>query len=118
MSADCLRLSALSHARHCKVAEAVTAKVGAAKVGIRLSPYNTFLQDGLDEDGVELMMYLVKELAKLKLLYLHCIEPRWVAPASPPVMLAHGDLLMDIATTVAEPALHQAQMDCLGILTR
>ncbi|CAL5229665.1 g13030 [Coccomyxa viridis] len=59
-----------------EVAEAVTAKVGAAKVGIRLSPYNTFLQDGLDEDGVELMMYLVKELAKLKLLYLHCIEPR------------------------------------------
>ena len=55
----------------------MTAKVGATKVGIRLSPYNTFLQDELDEDGTELGLYLVKELAKLKLLYLHCIEPRW-----------------------------------------
>ena len=60
----------------------MTAKVGAAKVGIRLSPYNTYLQDELDEDGTELALYLVKELAKLKLLYLHCIEPRWIAPAS------------------------------------
>ena len=54
----------------------MTAKVGAGKVGIRLSPYNTFLQDGLDEDGKELTLYLIKELAKLNLLYIHCIEPR------------------------------------------
>lgn len=60
----------------------MTAKVGAAKVGIRLSPYNTYLQDELDEDGAELMLYLIKELAKLKLLYLHCIEPRCNLPAS------------------------------------
>jgi hypothetical protein len=34
------------------------------------------LQDELDDDGDELTLYLIAELAKLKLLYLHCIEPR------------------------------------------
>ena len=34
------------------------------------------LQDELDDDCDELSHYLIAELAKLKLLYLHCIEPR------------------------------------------
>ena len=71
-----LRPAALTGSWPCKVAEAVVAKVGAGKVGIRLSPYGVFLQDVLDDDGKELALYLVKELAKLKLLYLHMIEPR------------------------------------------
>ena len=63
----------------------MTAKVGAAKVGIRLSPFNTFLQEDVDEDITELVLYLIKELAKLKLLYLHCIEPRCFHGAPLPV---------------------------------
>lgn len=34
------------------------------------------LQDELDDDCDELTHHLIAELAKLKLLYLHCIEPR------------------------------------------
>ena len=104
--------------------EAVVARVGAQRVGIRLSPYGTFLQacvadapplhhslpgnpkhctnpccpahgvprphmhagcsvdclmglqDALEDDAAELTLYLVKELAKLQPLYLHCIEAR------------------------------------------
>ena len=58
----------------------MAAKIGAGKVGIRLSPYGTFLQDALDDDGEELTLYLISELAKLKLLYLHCVEPRYSTP--------------------------------------
>ncbi len=88
----CSRPAAPNSAYQCQVAEAVTAKVGAAKVGIRLSPYNTFLQETLDEDGPELMLYLIKELAKLKLLYLHCIEPRCATAAFSPVFICPLDL--------------------------
>ena len=51
------------------------AKVGAHRTGIRLSPYNTYLME-LDDDAEEIYTYIVKELAKLKLLYIHCIEAR------------------------------------------
>ena len=58
--------------------EAVCAKVGADKVGIRISPYSTFLHKALDDDAKELTLYLIQEMAKVKMLYLHCIEPRCV----------------------------------------
>ncbi len=61
------------------------AKVGADKVGIRISPYSTFLQEALDDDAKELTLYLIQEMTKLKMLYLHCIEPRCIScfPQSP-----------------------------------
>lgn len=74
MHAACFSLPL--HAAFRQVLEAVIARVGAERVGIRLSPYGTFLQDALDEDGAELALHLVGELDKLGPLYLHCIEAR------------------------------------------
>ena len=64
------------HAGHAQVVEAVVAKVGAHRTGIRLSPWGTFLQDALDEDAGELTLHLIEQLKQLGLLYLHCIEAR------------------------------------------
>ena len=51
-------------------------------MGLRLSPYGAFLHGSLDDEVEELVTYLVKELAKLKLVYLHCVEPRAQGHAS------------------------------------
>lgn len=51
-------------------------------MGLRLSPYGAFLHGSLDDEVEELVTYLVKELAKLELVYLHCVEPRAQGHAS------------------------------------
>lgn len=59
-----------------EVVDAVVAEWAAAHVGIRISPLGTF--NGLDDSGQEEMAYyLVEELAKRKLAYLHISEPDW-----------------------------------------
>ena len=88
--ADAQRLSHLSPAvdvgaaklAYLQVVKAVTARIGADRVGLRLSPYGAFLHGSLDDEVEELVTYLVKELAKLKLVYLHCVEPRAQGHAS------------------------------------
>ena len=65
-----------------QIVKAVTARIGADRVGLRLSPYGAFLHGSLDDEVEELVTYLVKELAKLKLVYLHCVEPRAQGHAS------------------------------------
>ena len=56
--------------------DAVVAEWDAAHVGIRISPLGTF--NGLDDSGQEEMAYyLVEELSKRKLAYLHISEPDW-----------------------------------------
>jgi N-ethylmaleimide reductase len=56
-----------------EVAKAVTAKIGPAKVGFRISPANPF--NSISEDNIEeTYEALVKELAKLDLAYLHFME--------------------------------------------
>ncbi|CAK0770085.1 hypothetical protein CVIRNUC_003732 [Coccomyxa viridis] len=65
-----------------EIVKAVTARIGADRVGLRLSPYGAFLHGSLDDEVEELVTYLVKELAKLKLVYLHCVEPRAQGHAS------------------------------------
>ena len=58
-----------------EVLTAVNAVWGSDRVGVRLSPYGTF-NDMSDSDTAGLFTYVVSELAKLKLAYLHLIEPR------------------------------------------
>ncbi|TCQ99054.1 alkene reductase [Neorhizobium sp. JUb45] len=58
-----------------EVAAAVSAEFGADHVGIRLSPYGVANDSG-EDDPLPLYTYLISELAKLDLAYLHLIEPR------------------------------------------
>eukprot|EP00775_Hariotina_reticulata_P009807 gene9807-9965_t len=62
-----------------EVMEAVAAAVGADRVGLRLSPYNTFLNacDSV-ERAVEKNVWLMKELDRRVpgLAYIHMVEPR------------------------------------------
>jgi hypothetical protein len=77
-SAPCLCMVApqLKGFQTLQVLKAVIERVGAERVGIRLSPYGTFLQDELDEDGTELALHLIAEMRALQPLYLHFIEAR------------------------------------------
>ncbi|KAI8475127.1 MAG: putative 12-oxophytodienoic acid reductase [Monoraphidium minutum] len=58
-----------------EVVDAVTAAVGAGKVGIRLSPFNKFL-DCVEPDPYGTYGYVVKGLNKYGLAYVHMVEPR------------------------------------------
>lgn len=48
---------------------------GSNRVGVRLSPYGTF-NDMKDSDPIALFSYVLKELEKRNLAYVHLIEPR------------------------------------------
>ncbi len=58
-----------------EVVDAVSSIWGVARVGVRLSPYGTF-NDMKDSDPVALFSYVLKELEKRKIAYVHLIEPR------------------------------------------
>lgn len=54
----------------------IAAKVwGNGRVGVRLSPYGTF-NDMSDSDPLALFTYVLKELNRRKIVYVHMIEPR------------------------------------------
>ena len=58
-----------------EVAKAVVAAIGAERTGIRLSPWSTF-QGMKMENPIPQFSYLVENLKKLKLSYLHLVESR------------------------------------------
>jgi len=58
-----------------EVIDASVAVWGAGHVGVRLSPYGTF-NDMSDSDPVALFTYVLKELSRRKIAYVHLIEPR------------------------------------------
>lgn len=58
-----------------EIAKAVIAAVGKNKVGIRFSPYSTYLSMRMD-DPIPQFTYLIKELGTLRVAYIHLIEPR------------------------------------------
>ena len=60
---------------HLEVTDAVVAAIGAARVGIRLSPWGIANDSGEDEP-LPLYTHLLRELAQRHLAYLHLIEPR------------------------------------------
>ena len=58
-----------------EVTEAVVAAVGADRVGIRLSPFTNFL-DVADSTPYGTNVYLLEQLNKFGLAYVHMVEPR------------------------------------------
>lgn len=105
---------------HLDIARAVVAEVGAARTGIRLSPFGVANDSGEDEP-LPLYTHLVTELAKLDLVYLHLIEPRasgagqrevdhqgvpsaaeLFRPAWRGVLIAAGNFKPDSATAMVE----------------
>jgi len=58
-----------------EVLTAVIGVWGSDRVGVRLSPYGTF-NDMSDSDTQGLFTYVVSEISKLNLAFLHLIEPR------------------------------------------
>ena len=59
-----------------EIAKAVTEEIGAEKTGIRLAPF--IKQRGMDdEESVDAILELAKELNKLNLVYIHLAEADW-----------------------------------------
>lgn len=58
-----------------EVADAVSAEMGAGRVGVRLSPWGTF-NDMHDSDPRALFLHTIRELGRRRLAYVHLIEPR------------------------------------------
>jgi hypothetical protein len=60
---------------HGDLTEHALQEVGADRVGIRLSPYGTFL-DAYDKDPHSLYMYLCSQIKERGIAYIHMIESR------------------------------------------
>ncbi|MBL8013269.1 MAG: alkene reductase [Candidatus Omnitrophica bacterium] len=58
-----------------EVVDAVVALWGKERVGVRLSPYGTF-NDISDSHPLKLFTYVIKELSRREIAYVHVIEPR------------------------------------------
>lgn len=58
-----------------EVVEAVVEAIGAERVGIRLSPFNEFL-DCIDTHPYSTNIYLLEQLNKYNLAFIHMVEPR------------------------------------------
>lgn len=58
-----------------EVVDAAISVWGAGLVGVRLSPYGTF-NDMKDSDPIALFSYVLQELEKRRIAYVHLIEPR------------------------------------------
>lgn len=72
-----------------EVARAVTARIGANRTGIRLSPYGVFNDMVADADTDALFTSLARELGRLKLAYLHVVDHSAMgAPAVKPEIKA------------------------------
>lgn len=57
-----------------EVATKVSARIGAARVGIRLSPYGVFNDMRADADMERMYAYLAGELSRLGLVYIHLVD--------------------------------------------
>lgn len=77
------------------VAKAVVEAVGAEKVGMRISPFSTF-QDMKMEDPKPQFTYLVSELKKLKLSYIHIVEGRGIGGLATPPPEESIDFLVEL----------------------
>lgn len=66
-----------------EVANAAISVWGSDRVAVRLSPSSTFGEMS-DSNPHGLFAYVVQQLAKLNLAYLHLIEPRWLADEGTP----------------------------------
>jgi N-ethylmaleimide reductase len=70
-----------------EVARAVSAAIGAGRVGMRISPYGAFNGQAAGADEDELYLHLAGELSKLGLAFLHVVDHSSMgAPALPPTL--------------------------------
>ncbi|CAL9170605.1 unnamed protein product [Musa hybrid cultivar] len=60
-----------------EIVEAVVDEIGADRVGIRLSPYASYMQSG-DSNPEALGLYMANALNKYGISYLHMVEPRMI----------------------------------------
>nr|QLI42753.1 12-oxophytodienoate reductase-like protein [Nigella sativa] len=58
-----------------EVVEAVSNEIGADRVGIRLSPFASYMESG-DSNPEALGLYMAESLSKYGILYCHMVEPR------------------------------------------
>ncbi|KAH6763834.1 12-oxophytodienoate reductase 2 [Perilla frutescens var. frutescens] len=58
-----------------EIIEAVTAEIGADRVGIRLSPFANYMESG-DSNPEALGLHLAETCSRYELLYCHMVEPR------------------------------------------
>ena len=58
-----------------QIAQAVAEEIGAARTGLRLSPWGVANDSG-EADPLALYTHLIGSLARLDLVYLHLLEPR------------------------------------------
>ena len=103
-----------------EVFKAVGKEIGIGRVGIRFSPWGTYLSMGM-EDPTEQYTYLIAELAKLGIQHLHLVEPRvdgifdvessksnaalvdtWMKHTDAPIILSGGYTPADAAKMVDE----------------
>lgn len=71
------------------VAEAVAARIGPERVGIRLSPYGVFNGSAPDAEMDALYLHLARELSRIGLLYVHLVDHS--SMGAPPVPQALKD---------------------------
>ena len=57
-----------------RVAQAVSSRIGAARTGIRLSPYGAFNDTQADADMDALYQHLASEFSKLGMAYIHIVD--------------------------------------------
>ncbi|KAM0940169.1 putative 12-oxophytodienoate reductase [Dioscorea sansibarensis] len=60
-----------------EVVEAVVDEIGADRVGIRLSPYASYMESG-DSNPEALGLYMASSLNKFGILFCHMVEPRMI----------------------------------------
>ncbi|OJX13096.1 MAG: alkene reductase [Caedibacter sp. 37-49] len=74
----------------------IAAKVwGNSRVGVRLSPYGTF-NDMSDSDPLALFTYVLKELDRRKIAYVHMIEPRATAAGNGDTIIQNVPSTLDL----------------------
>jgi len=106
-----------------EVARAVSAAIGADRVGIRLSPYGVFNGTGAFREVEEQYLALVQSLSGMGLLYVHLLDHS--AMGAPPVPAALKKTLRDafngpfilaggFDATSAEKALNEKQADLIA----
>lgn len=86
-----------------QVVDAVVARIGAEKVGVRISPLGSFNSMAMN-DPQELFGYLVGELDKKSLAYLHMISPRvQVGAEHADKMQVANQIIADVRKTFKGP---------------
>lgn len=105
------------------VLKAVTAAIGSDRVGLRLSPLNSF-NSMSDEDPIALTTYLASELNQFNLAYLHMMRSDFFGLVNGDVMTVARDLYkgvlignMGYTAAEAEEAIANGKLDAVAFGT-